>query len=151
MFVKFAPPARQAVVLAQEEARELGHDWVGTEHLLLGLMREGKGIGARTLRALDLEIADVRSHAVEILGRKDASPIGQIAFTPRAKRVLELALREAQAMKHDFIGTEHLLLALAREPDGVAIQVTAALGADAERIRTEVLLQLGNDAASEEV
>jgi ATP-dependent Clp protease ATP-binding subunit ClpC len=142
MFVNFTQPARQAVVLAQDEARELGHDWVGTEHLLLGVMREGEGIGARSLRALGIRIDDVRSRVVEILGREGAAPVGQIAFAPRAKKVLEFALREAQAMNHDFIGTEHLLLGLAREPEGVACQVVAELGADGERIRNAVIGEL---------
>ena len=145
MFQKFTPPARQAVVFAQDEARGLGHDWIGTEHLLLGLLREGQGIAARALAALEITLDEARPRVLEIVGRGDVVATGQIMFTPRAKRVLELARREALALGHEWIGTEHILLGLAREPDGVAIQVTAALGADTERIRTEVLRQLGNE------
>jgi ATP-dependent Clp protease ATP-binding subunit ClpC len=151
MFQKFTPPARQVVVFGQDEARELGHDWIGTEHLLLGLLREGQGIAARALAALGITLDEVRPRVLEVVGRGDVVATGQIPFTPRAKRVLELALRESLTLGHTWIGTEHLLLGLSREPDGVAIQVTAALGADAERIRTEVLRHLGNDVACDEL
>jgi ATP-dependent Clp protease ATP-binding subunit ClpC len=121
MFQKFTPSSRQVVVLAHDEARGLGHHWIGTEHLLLGLLRE------------------------------DVVATGQIPFTPRAKKVLEFALRESGALGRSSIGTEHVLLGLCRDPDGVALHVTAALGADAERIRIEVLRQLGNDVASNDL
>jgi ATP-dependent Clp protease ATP-binding subunit ClpC len=149
VFVKFTPSARQAIVLAQDEARALGHDWVGTEHLLIGLIREDAGIAARALRGLGLALEDVRARAVELVGRKEPASTGQIAFTPRSKKVLEHALSEARAMNHDFIGTEHVLLGLTREPDGLACRIAAALGADGERIRAEVLAWLSGGRGPE--
>jgi ATP-dependent Clp protease ATP-binding subunit ClpC len=149
MVVRFTPPARQAVVLAQDEARALGHDWVGTEHILLGLIREDAGIAARALRGLGVALEDVRVRAVEIVGRKEPVSTGQIAFTPRSKKVLEHALSEARSMTHDFIGTEHVLLGLTREPDGLACRIAAGLGADVERIRGEVLALLSGSRGSE--
>jgi ATP-dependent Clp protease ATP-binding subunit ClpC len=134
MFQKFTTPARQAVVLAQDEARELGHDWVGTEHLLLGLVREEKGLAARALASLDVTAEAVRPRVVEILGRGEAAATGQLTFTPRVKKVLELALRESVAMRHSWIGTEHLLVALIREGNGVANRILEQLGADDRRI-----------------
>ena len=134
MIQKFTASARQAVVLAQDEARGLGHDYVGTEHLLLGLVCEAAGGAARVLAALDVTLDAVREHVVEMLGRGDAVGTGQLVFTPRAKRVLELALRESVAMRHSEVGTEHLLIALVREGDGVANRILEQLGADDRRI-----------------
>jgi ATP-dependent Clp protease ATP-binding subunit ClpC len=134
MFQKFTPPARQVVVYAQDEARELGHDWIGTEHLLLGLVREERGLAARILASFDVTPDTVRPRVVELLGRGDATPTGQLVFTPRSKRVFERALRESVAMRHTWIGTEHLLIALIRVGDGVANHVLEMLGADDRRV-----------------
>jgi ATP-dependent Clp protease ATP-binding subunit ClpC len=134
MFQKFTPPARQVVVLAQHEARRLGHDYVGTEHLLLGLAGEEAGGAARVLASLDVTADAVREQVVEILGRGEAAGTGQLTFTPRVKKVLELGLRESVAMHHAEIGTEHLLIALVRERAGVANRILEQLGADDRRI-----------------
>jgi ATP-dependent Clp protease ATP-binding subunit ClpC len=143
VFERFSDPSRQVVVLAQDEARALQHNYIGTEHILLGLLREERGAAARVLSSLDLSIEAVRDKVRTIVGEGDEVAAGQIPFTPRAKRVLELGLREAQAMNHDSIGTEHLLLAIAREGDGVAMRILDELGAGGERIRREVNRQLG--------
>ncbi len=143
MFERFSDPSRQVVVLAQDEARALHHNYIGTEHILLGLLREERGLAARVLTAVDVKIEPVRDKVRAIVGEGDEVAAGQIPFTPRAKRVLELGLRESQAMSHDFIGTEHLLLAIARDGDGVAVQILDELGAGGERIRREMNRQLG--------
>jgi len=143
VFERFSDPSRQVVVLAQDEARALQHNYIGTEHILLGLLREERGAAARVLTSLDLSIDLVRDKVRTIIGEGDEVAAGQIPFTPRAKKVLELGLREAQAMNHDSIGTEHLLLAIAREGDGVAMRILDELGAGGERIRREVNRQLG--------
>ena len=143
MFARFTEPARQVVVLAQDEARALHHNYIGTEHLLLGLLREERGLAARVLAAVGITIEPARDQLKAIVGEGDAVPSGQIPFTPRAKKVLELALRESQAMSHDVIGTEHLLLGLAREDDGVAMQVLRALGSGSEAVRRETIRMLG--------
>ncbi|NLT34495.1 MAG: ATP-dependent Clp protease ATP-binding subunit [Gaiellales bacterium] len=139
MFERFTERARQVVVLAQEEARDLKHNYIGTEHLLLGLLREGDGVAARVLSALDVSLEDVRGEVMRIVGEGEHEAQGQIPFTPRAKKVLELALREALSLGHNYIGTEHILLGLVRESEGVAARVLADLDADADRIRQEVM------------
>ena len=139
MFERFTDRARSVVVLAQEEARMLGHNYIGTEHLLLGLVHEGQGVAARALASLGISLEAVRQQVEEIIGRGQQAPPGHIAFTPRAKKVLELALREAQQLGHNYIGTEHILLGLIREGEGVAAQVLVKLGADLERVRQQVI------------
>src|SRR6058998_750629 len=141
MFERFTERARRAVVLAQDEARRLGHNYIGTEHVLLGLLREEEGIAARVLGSLGVTLDGVRGRVAEIVGRGEAAA-GQIPFTPRAKKVLELALREAISMGHGYIGTEHILLGLARENGGVAARMLLDAGVDAERIRGEVVAAL---------
>jgi ATP-dependent Clp protease ATP-binding subunit ClpC len=142
MFERFTERARRAVVLAQDEARRLGHNYIGTEHVLLGLLREEEGIAARVLGSLGVTLDGVRGRVAEIVGRGEAAAPGQIPFTPRAKKVLELALREAISMGHGYIGTEHILLGLARENGGVAARILLDSGVDAERIRGEVVAAL---------
>jgi ATP-dependent Clp protease ATP-binding subunit ClpC len=141
MLERFTDDARQVLVFASEEARSLAHDWLGTEHILLGLLRGADTTAAEVLAALDVRIEPVRAEVTRIIGdRTAAKPVdGQTPFTPRAKRVLELALREALALGHNEVDTEHLLLGLARENQGVANGVLDGLGADAQRIRTETL------------
>jgi ATP-dependent Clp protease ATP-binding subunit ClpC len=123
MFERFTDRARQVVVLAQEEARMLNHGYIGTEHILLGLIREGEGVAARALESLGISLEAVRQQVEKIIGRGQQAPSGHIPFTPRAKKVLELSLREAKALGHNYIGTEHILLGLIREGGGVAAQV----------------------------
>jgi hypothetical protein len=127
------------VVLAQEEARLLNHNYIGTEHLLLGLVHEGEGIAARSLESLAISLDAVRTQVEEIIGRGGQAPSGHIPFTPRAKKVLELSLREALQLRHNYIGTEHILLGLIREGEGVAAQVLVKLGADLSRVRQQVI------------
>jgi ATP-dependent Clp protease ATP-binding subunit ClpC len=141
VFERFTDRARRAVVLAQEEARMLNHTYIGTEHLLLGLIHERDGIGAQTLESLNISLENVRDRVTEIVGRGETAPTGHIPFTPRAKKVLELSLREALQLGHKYIGTEHLLLGLIREGEGVAAQVLLALDADFARVR-EMVVQL---------
>jgi ATP-dependent Clp protease ATP-binding subunit ClpC len=146
VFERFTDRARRAVVLAQEEARVLDHDYIGTEHLLLGLIAEGDGIAARTLDELEIRPEAVREEIEALVGRGEGSGAQHIPFTGRAKKVLELALREALQLGHNYIGTEHILLGLLRESDGVAAQVLVRLGADLERVRetvTELLERYG--------
>ncbi|MHB8780270.1 MAG: ATP-dependent Clp protease ATP-binding subunit [Candidatus Geothermincolia bacterium] len=151
MFQRFSDRARRVVVLAQEEARMLNHNYIGTEHLLLGLMREGEGIAARALESLAISPEAVREQVVEIIGRGSSAPSGHIPFTPRAKKVLELSLREALQLGHNYIGTEHILLGLIREGEGVAAQVLAKLGADLDRVRSQVVqLLTGMESTSKE-
>jgi ATP-dependent Clp protease ATP-binding subunit ClpC len=139
MFERFTERARRVVVLAQDEARELDHNYIGTEHLLLGLLREGEGVAARALDELGISRAAVREQVVKLIGRGGHTPSGHIPFTPRAKKALELSLREALQLNHNHIGTEHLLLGLLREGDGVAAQVLVELGAGLHRVRAKVL------------
>jgi ATP-dependent Clp protease ATP-binding subunit ClpC len=139
MFERFTERARQVVVLAQDEARALRHNYIGTEHLLLGLLREQEGIAARVLDSLDITIEEVRVQVGRLVGVGDDVTAAQIPFTPRAKKVLELALREAQALGHHYIGTEHLLLGLVRENEGVAARILLEFDADAEKIRGEII------------
>jgi ATP-dependent Clp protease ATP-binding subunit ClpC len=144
MFERFTERARQVVVLAQEEARELQHPYIGTEHLLLGLLREEEGLAACVLDSIGVELSAVRGQVERIVGRGEAvAPSGQIPFTPRAKKVLELALREALSLRHNYIGTEHILLGLARESEGVAARILLELGADADATREAVGRALG--------
>jgi ATP-dependent Clp protease ATP-binding subunit ClpC len=131
------------VVLAQEEARLLGHGYIGTEHLLLGLVHEKEGVAARTLSAMNVSLEDLRTQVESIIGRGDRAPAGHVPFTPRAKKVLELSLREAQRLGHAYIGTEHLLLGLIREGEGVGAQVLTKQGLDLADVRDEVVRQLG--------
>jgi ATP-dependent Clp protease ATP-binding subunit ClpC len=139
MFERFTDRARRAVVLAQEEARMLHHDFIGTEHLLLGILHEGDGSAARVLQGLDISLEPARREVAEIRGRGLAAPAGHIAFTPRARKVLELSLPEALQLGHTYTGTEHILLSLVREGDGVAVQVLVRLGTDLNRVREEVI------------
>jgi ATP-dependent Clp protease ATP-binding subunit ClpA len=140
MFERFTDRARRVVVFAQEEARLLHHGHIGTEHLLLGLIREDQGIAARVLAALDIELQVVRDRVREMSGEAgEAGPEGHIPFTPRVKRVLELSLREALQLGHDYIGTEHILLGLIRDGEGVAIHVLVELGADPNQVRQQVV------------
>jgi len=139
MFERFTDRARRVVVLAQEEARMLNHDYIGTEHILLGLIREGDGVAAQALQALGITQDAVRQQVEEIIGRGQQAPSGHIPFTPRAKKVLKLALREALQLGHNYIGTEHILLGLIREGDGAAAQVLVRLSADLNRPRQQVI------------
>src|SRR5437868_589321 len=143
VFERFTERARQVVVLAQDEARALKHNYIGTEHILLGLLREEEGLAARVLESLDITVEEVRAQVARIVGQGDEVTTGQIPFTPRAKKVLELSLREALSIGHNHIGTEHILLGLVRENDGVAARIMLELGADAKRVREEVLAVLG--------
>jgi prophage maintenance system killer protein len=137
-FERYTPRARRALSLAQEEARGLGHSYLGTEHLLLGLLAENQGLAWRVLDRLDIAAEDARSQVEAIIGQGHGGPAGPIPFTPRSKKVLELARREAKRLCHNYIGTEHLLLGLVREGEGVAAQVLARLGADRARVVEEV-------------
>jgi ATP-dependent Clp protease ATP-binding subunit ClpA len=140
MFERFTDQARQVVVLAQEEARMLGHGYIGTEHILLGLLAEGEGLAAQALAALGISLDAARVQVAEIIGEGTGQPAGHIPFTPRAKKVLELSLREAQRLGNSYIGTEHILLGLAREGEGVGTQVLGRLGASTDMIAAQVLL-----------
>src|SRR5687767_2814634 len=142
MFERFTERARQVVVLAQEEARTLKHNYIGTEHILLGLLREEEGLAARVLESLDITVERVRAQVVRIVGSGEEVTSGQIPFTPRAKKVLELALREALSLGHNYIGTEHILLGLVRENEGVAARILLDVDADSEKIRNEVIRML---------
>ena len=139
MFERFTDRARRVVVLAQEEARMLNHNYIGTEHILLGLIHEGEGVAAKALESLDISLDGVRQQVEEIIGQGQQAPSGHIPFTPRAKKVLELSLREALQLGHNYIGTEHILLGLIREGEGVAAQVLVKLGADLNKVRQQVI------------
>jgi ATP-dependent Clp protease ATP-binding subunit ClpA len=141
MFERFTDRARRVVVLAQEEARMLNHNYIGTEHILLGLINEGQGVAAKALDDLGISLEDARGMVEQIIGQGQAAPTGHIPFTPRAKKVLELSLREALQLGHNYIGTEHILLGLIREGEGVAAQVLLQLGAEFARVR-QVVIQL---------
>ena len=130
------------MVLAQDEARALKHNYIGTEHILLGLLREEEGLAARVLESLDITVEEVRAQVARIVGQGDEVTTGQIPFTPRAKKVLELALREALSLGHNYIGTEHILLGLVRENEGVAARILLDFDADAEKIRNEIIRML---------
>ena len=139
LFERFTDRARRVVVLAQEEARLLNHSYIGTEHILLGLIHEGEGVAAKSLESLSISLEAVRAQVEEIIGQGGSSPSGHIPFTPRAKKVLELSLREALQLGHNYIGTEHILLGLLREGEGVATQVLVKLGADLGKVRQQVI------------
>jgi ATP-dependent Clp protease ATP-binding subunit ClpC len=139
LFERFTDRARRVVVLAQEDARLLNHNYIGTEHILLGLIHEGEGVAAKALESLGISLEAVRSQVEEIIGQGGSSPSGHIPFTPRAKKVLELSLREALQLGHNYIGTEHILLGLIREGEGVAAQILVKLGADLNRVRQQVI------------
>jgi ATP-dependent Clp protease ATP-binding subunit ClpC len=140
MFERFTDRARRVVVTAQEEARMLNHNFVGTEHILLGLLGEGEGLAAKALESLGISLDAVRQQVEEITGHGEHTPPGSIPFTPGAKRTLELSLTEAVRLGHDYVGTEHILLGLLREGEGVAAQVLVKLGADVNRVREQVSL-----------
>jgi hypothetical protein len=146
MFERFTDRARRVVVLAQEEARHLNHNYIGTEHILLGLIHEREGVAAKALESLGISLEAVRGEVVKIVGRGAEAPSGHIPFTPRAKKVLELSLREALALGHNYIGTEHILLGLIREGEGVAAQVLVKLGASFDRVRQQVVQLLAGSA-----
>ena len=150
MFERFTDRARRVVVLAQEEARLLNHNYIGTEHILLGLIHEGEGVAARALQGLGIRLDSVRSQVVETIGQGHQSPSGHIPFTPRAKKVLELSLREALQLGHNYIGTEHILLGLIREGDGVAAQVLEKLGADLPKVRHTVIQLLSGASGGDD-
>jgi hypothetical protein len=156
MFERFTSQSRRVVVLAQEEARMLDHNYIGTEHLLLGLLHEGQGSAARVLAAMDVTLDAARGQVVEIIGRGQVQPSGHIPFTPRAKKSLELSLREALQLGDGYIGTGHLLLGLIRQGDGVAIQILGNLGTDLKELRTQVTEEMrsqpeeGQDAPAAE-
>jgi ATP-dependent Clp protease ATP-binding subunit ClpC len=139
VFQRFTDRARRVVVLAQEEARMLNHDYIGTEHILLGLIHEGEGVAAKALESLGISLDAVRQQVEEIIGRGQQAPSGHIPFTPRAKKVLELSLAESVQLGHHYIGTEHILLGLIREGDGVAARVLSGLGADLDGVREQVV------------
>ena len=139
MFERFTDRSRRVLVLAQEEARLLNHNFIGTEHILLGLIHEGEGVAAKVLESLGISLERVREKVEETIGPAGSSTTGSPPFTPRAKKVLELALREALQLGHNYIGTEHILLGLVREGEGVAAQVLVSLGGDLSRVRQQVL------------
>jgi ATP-dependent Clp protease ATP-binding subunit ClpC len=151
LFEKFTDKARRVVVLAQEEAKLLNHNYIGTEHILLGLIHEGEGVAAKALEALGINLEQVREQVQEIIGQGQQAPSGHIPFTPRAKKVLELSLREALQLGHSYIGTEHLLLGLIREGEGVAAQVLTKLGADTNKVRQQVIQLLSGYQGKESV
>jgi ATP-dependent Clp protease ATP-binding subunit ClpC len=138
------------VILAQDEARLLKHNYIGTEHLLLGLLREEQGLGARVLESLHITVEEVRKQVARVVGVGDEVISGQIPFTPRAKKVLELALREAKSLGHDYIGTEHILLGVVRENEGVAARILLDFGTDAETVRNDVIRMLSGPGGPEE-
>jgi ATP-dependent Clp protease ATP-binding subunit ClpA len=148
-FEGFTDRARQVVVLAQEEARMLNHNHIGTEHILLGLIHEGDGVAANALESLGISLETARQQVEQIIGQGQQAPSGHIPFTPRAKKVLELSLREARHLGHNYIGTEHILLGLIREGEGVAAQVLVRLGADLNRVRQQVIELLHGYQAQE--
>jgi ATP-dependent Clp protease ATP-binding subunit ClpC len=139
VFERFTDRARRVVVLAQEEARMLNHNYIGTEHILLGLVHEGEGVASKALESMNISLEAAFQKVEEIIGRGQARPTGHIPFTPRAKKVLELSLRESLQLDHNFIGTEHILLGLIREGEGVGAQVLRELGADLNRVRQTVI------------
>ena len=150
MFERFTDRARRVVVLAQEEARLLDHNYIGTEHLLLGLIDEGEGVACRTLESLGVDADRIRNEVVRIVGRGPEPTVGHVPFTPQAKKILELALREALQMGHNYIGTEHILLGLIRVEGGVSAEVLEQLGVDADRVRQTVVQLLSGDAGTPE-
>jgi ATP-dependent Clp protease ATP-binding subunit ClpC len=150
MMERFTDRARRAVVLAQQEARRLDHNYIGTEHLLLGLIHEGDGVAARALESLGISLGAVRHQVEEVIGQGQQEPAQKIPFTPRAKKVLELSRREALAMGHNYVGTEHILLGLLREGGGVAAQVLVGLGVDLNGVRQQVIRLLHGHQGEDE-
>ncbi|MDQ7820044.1 MAG: ATP-dependent Clp protease ATP-binding subunit [Armatimonadota bacterium] len=148
MFERFTERARRVIILAQEEAKRLNHSAVGTEHILLGIIREGEGVASKVLESLNISPERVRAEIESAIGRGERAPYEEVAFTPRAKKVLELALDEARRLGHNYIGTEHLLLGLIREGEGVAARVLEAMGADLERVRAQVVYLLGEEGTT---
>lgn len=150
MFERFTDRARRVLVLAQEEARNLNHNYIGTEHMLLGLIHEGEGVAAKALKNLDVDVDEIRTAVEKIIGQGQQSPVGHIPFTPRAKKIMELSLREALQLGHNYIGTEHILLGLIREGEGVGAQVLRETGlSDLNRVRKTILKLLsGNNPAT---
>jgi ATP-dependent Clp protease ATP-binding subunit ClpC len=147
VFERFTDRARQVVVLAQDEARAFEHNYIGTEHILLGLLGEEEGLGARVLESFDITLEEARAQVLQRVSPGDGAVMRhQLPFTPRAKKVLELALRESMSLRHDYIGTEHLLLALVRENDGVAARILLDYGGDADKVRHEVVRMLGGES-----
>jgi ATP-dependent Clp protease ATP-binding subunit ClpC len=151
MFERFTSPSRRVVVLAQEEARELNHGWIGTEHLLMGLLAEGQGAAARVLASADVTLEAVRREVEALIGRGERPASGHIPFTPRAKKCLELSLREALQRGDNYIGTGHLLLGLMDERDGVAAKVLEKLGDDLGQLRERVMLELENQPEEQDL
>ena len=152
MFERFTNQSRRVVVLAQEEARMLDHNYIGTEHLLLGLLHEGRGSAARALKAMDVTLQAARDQVIEIIGRGQAQQSGHIPFTPRAKKSLELSLREALQLGDGYIGTGHLLLGLIHQGDNVAVKILGSLGADLKDLRARVTEELrGNPEEGQDV
>jgi ATP-dependent Clp protease ATP-binding subunit ClpC len=150
VFERYTERARQVVVLAQDEARALRHDYIGTEHILLGLLREEEGLATRVLESFDITLEQARAQVAKVVGRGDEVPTGQIPFTPRSTKVLNLALDEALALGHNYIGTEHLLLGLVREGEGVGARILLDLGADADSIRNEIIRWLAGSPGPRE-
>jgi ATP-dependent Clp protease ATP-binding subunit ClpC len=150
VFERFNARARHVVVLAQDEARGLKHDYLGTEHILLGLLREEEGVAARVLESLDITVEEVRAQVVRIVGEGDEVTTGEIPFAPRVKKTLELALREALSLGHNYIGTEHILLGLVRENEGTAARILLDFDADAETIRNEIIRMLSGPGLREQ-
>jgi ATP-dependent Clp protease ATP-binding subunit ClpC len=151
LFDRFTESARQVIVLAQDEARALKHNYLGTEHLLLGLLREESGLASRVLQSLDMTLEEVRAQVARIVGEGETVATGQIPFTPRAKKALEFSLKEALSLNHNYVGTEHLLLGLVRENDGVAAGILLDFDAHAEKIRNEIIRLLSRGAPAESV
>lgn len=149
MFERFTEKGRQSIVLAQDEARAFPHNYIGTEHLLLGLIRQEDGLAGNTLASLDLTAEDVRASIKRIVGKGDEAVTGQIPMTPSAKKVCELALREALSLGHNYIGTEHLLLGLVRMNDSVGVRILLDYGIDAEKVRNEIIKKLSGPGRSQ--
>ncbi|WP_275040141.1 Clp protease N-terminal domain-containing protein, partial [Bifidobacterium cuniculi] len=150
MFERFTDRARRVIVLAQEEARALQHNYIGTEHLLLGLIREGEGVAAKALEAKGVTLEDTRKQVEEMIGKGNAAPNGHIPFTPHAKQVLELSLREALQLGHSYIGTEHILLGLIREGEGVGTQVLIKMDVDLGELRTTTIDMIRGNAGGDD-
>ena len=146
-FDKFTERARKVLTLAQEEAQRFNHNYIGTEHLLLGLVREGDGVAARVLSNMGVQLPKVRSAVEFIIGRGDTMVMGEIGLTPRAKKVIELAVDEARRLNHHYIGTEHLLLGLVREGEGIAAGVLESLGVNLEKVRAQVMQVVSQSAS----
>ena len=147
-FDKFTDRARKVLTLAQDEAQRFNHNYIGTEHLLLGLVREGEGVAARVLENMNVELPKVRTAVEFIIGRGDRPVVGEVGLTPRAKRVIELAIDEARRLGHNYIGTEHLLLGLVREGEGIAAGVLESLGVNLDKVRHEVIRVLSQSSAT---